>query len=472
MIRIRRAAALVGAVAIATGASFALGTAPGGAATSAPAVPAPPAAGIGVNGLCGGVLPGSMPSDLREGAAESSLIHVYTEAAGFVLSGSVPVDAVNPGLYSKPQVLPSPTPLVSSGTQVNSYLLHSDPLGSSTVHIHRAATIGFTQQVIGVQLLLSTLTEAQSTQLHTPGTHYTSGTSGMELAANGHGDYVRIVNNHTVSVSFKTSNNVDEVRVITRATTSTASALNGYRLLAADGGVFDFGGQQFYGSTGGKVLNQPIVAGVNTCGNAGYWFVARDGGIFAYGDAAFRGSLGGVPQTSPVVAMAGTPTGAGYYLLNADGTVHFFGDAGNHGSMHGKHLNAPMVSMAVTPSGLGYSLVASDGGVFNFGDAKIAGSLGSLKLVSPIVGVVATRSGLGFYLYAKDGGIFAFGDAKFHGSVGGSVRTNPIVGMRLTASGNGYFMTDSAGTVFAFGDAVKAGDMSGVHLFRPMIGMM
>ena len=49
---------------------------------------------------------------------------------------------------------------------------------------------------------------------------------------------------------------------------ATATALNGYRMLAADGGVFDFGGQQFYGSTGGRVLNQPIVAGVNTCGNA------------------------------------------------------------------------------------------------------------------------------------------------------------------------------------------------------------
>jgi hypothetical protein len=95
--------------------------------------------------------------------------------------------------------------------------------------------------------------------------------------------------------------------------------LNGYRLVAADGGVFDFGGQQFYGSTGGQVLNQPIVSGVNTCGNAGYWFVARDGGIFSYGDATFHGSLGATPQTSPVVAMAATPTG--YWLPDTAGKI-------------------------------------------------------------------------------------------------------------------------------------------------------
>jgi hypothetical protein len=34
----------------------------------------------------------------------------------------------------------------------------------------------------------------------------------------------------------------------------------GYRFVAADGGIFDFGTAQFYGSMGGKPLNKPIVA--------------------------------------------------------------------------------------------------------------------------------------------------------------------------------------------------------------------
>ena len=133
MIRFRRVAALVGAATLVTGAGLALGHRARGAA------PLPPVGGIGINGLCGGVLPGSMPADLREGAAESPLIHVFTEDADIAVSGAVPVDAVNPGLYSKPQVLPTPKPSIPSGMHVNSYLLHSDPPGSATVHIHRAA---------------------------------------------------------------------------------------------------------------------------------------------------------------------------------------------------------------------------------------------------------------------------------------------------------------------------------------------
>jgi hypothetical protein len=39
----------------------------------------------------------------------------------------------------------------------------------------------------------------------------------------------------------------------------------GYWLVAADGGVFAFGNAGFFGSTGGIVLNQPIV-GMGTSG--------------------------------------------------------------------------------------------------------------------------------------------------------------------------------------------------------------
>ena len=36
----------------------------------------------------------------------------------------------------------------------------------------------------------------------------------------------------------------------------------------------------------------------------GYWLVAADGGIFNYGDAVFFGSTGGKPLNKPVVGMA------------------------------------------------------------------------------------------------------------------------------------------------------------------------
>jgi hypothetical protein len=486
--RSRRVAALASVAALAagaTGATAALGSGVAGAVSVRPAVSS---SNVGINGLCGGVVVAPIPSSLREGFSESNSLRIFRERLDYALIGPVPADLAAVGLYDQPTDLPSPRPIILSGTHVNSYILHSDPPGSNPLlREHRAATIGFTSDVLGVQVLSATLSESQALQLRSPGTTYSVSASGLELAASGNGDYARVVNRRTVAVSFKTSSAVDEIRVITRATTSERSGLTGYRMLAADGGVFDFGGQQFFGSTGGRVLNQPVVAGVNTCGNSGYWFVARDGGVFSYGDAIYHGSLGAQVLTAPVVGMAATPTGNGYYLVLANGEVHIFGDARSFGDAGHLHLNKPIVGMGVTPSGLGYWLVASDGGIFAYGDARthFYGSTGNIRLVSPIIGMFAAVDGLGYYLYAADGGMFVFQrhpplgpqvHEPFFGSAGGSVRSNPIVGARLAADGQGYWFDDSAGLVYAFGPsaprATPVADMSGVRLFRPMIGMM
>ncbi len=79
----------------------------------------------------------------------------------------------------------------------------------------------------------------------------------------------------------------------------------GYDLVASDGGVFAFGDAGFYGSTGGMVLNRPIVGMASTPDGRGYWLVASDGGIFAFGDAPFLGSTGNLVLSRPIVGMAG-----------------------------------------------------------------------------------------------------------------------------------------------------------------------
>ena len=151
----------------------------------------------------------------------------------------------------------------------------------------------------------------------------------------------------------------------------------------------------------------------------GYWEVASDGGIFNYGGAQFYGSTGSLHLNAPIVGMAATPDDAGYWLLASDGGIFAFGDAVFYGSTGGMHLNAPIVGMSPTPDGGGYWLVASDGGIFAFGDAGFYGSTGSLSLDKPIVGMASTIDGHGYWLVASDGGIFAFGDAPFFGSTGG-----------------------------------------------------
>jgi len=243
----------------------------------------------------------------------------------------------------------------------------------------------------------------------------------------------------------------------------------GYRLVAADGGIFDFGSAAFYGSTGGLPLARPIVGLADTADDAGYWMVAADGGIFAFGDSPFWGSMGGRPLDSPIVAMAATTDGLGYRLVAADGGVFAFGDADFEGSMGGRPLNSPIVGMAGTPDGHGYWLVAADGGIFAFGDAAFAGSMGGRPLNSPIVGMAASGGG-GYWLVAADGGIFSFG-APFWGSTGSLLLNRPIVAMRALPDASGYWLVASDGGVFAFGGANFHGSTANSALNAPIVAM-
>jgi hypothetical protein len=252
--------------------------------------------------------------------------------------------------------------------------------------------------------------------------------------------------------------------------TDVQHVLHGYWLVARDGGVFAFGAAAFYGSMGGKPLNEPVVGIAGTGDGGGYWLVAADGGIFAFGDAGFYGSTGSLKLNSPVVGMQPTPDGRGYWLVAADGGIFAFGDAGFYGSTGSLQLNAPVVGMVATSDGGGYFLVASDGGVFAFGDARFEGT-GGFSSSSPVVGLAATPSGAGYWEATADGGVFAFGDAQSYGSVASVPLTQPIVGIGATSDGGGYWLVASDGGVFALGDAVFDGSTGNLVLNSPMVSL-
>jgi sugar lactone lactonase YvrE len=245
----------------------------------------------------------------------------------------------------------------------------------------------------------------------------------------------------------------------------------GYTLAATDGGIFNYGGSGFFGSTGSLHLNSPVVGMAGTPDGLGYWLVAGDGGIFNFGNAPFRGSAGSIPLNKPVVGMAATPDGQGYWLVASDGGIFTYGSATFYGGHGGSPLNKPIVGMAATPDGGGYWLVASDGGIFTYGDAAFFGSHGGSPLNKPIIGMAASPDGGGYWLVASDGGIFNYGDAGFYGSAGAIPLNKPIVGLAATPDGGGYWLVASDGGIFTYGNAAFSGSHGGSPLNKPIVAM-
>ena len=252
----------------------------------------------------------------------------------------------------------------------------------------------------------------------------------------------------------------------------------GYWMVARDGGVFAFGGAQFFGSTGSMQLNQPIVAMATTPDDGGYWLFAADGGVFAFGDAQFYGSVPGVlgsqhrTLNEPIVAAESSSDGKGYRLFAGDGGVFDFGDAQFVGSLPGLGvtLNKPITAATSAPFGQGYWLTAADGGVFCFGSATFEGSLGGRTLNAPVASMATTPDGEGYWLAAADGGVFNFGDSAYYGSMGGQHLNAAIAALAADPAGSGYWLFGTDGGVFTFGTAAFEGSLGGTHLNQPIVG--
>ncbi len=237
--------------------------------------------------------------------------------------------------------------------------------------------------------------------------------------------------------------------------TSIAAGSNGkgYLVAAEDGGIFNFGGAAFEGNTytdgltglsGAHPLNAPIVGMAAEPGGTGYWLVAKDGGVFNFGGAKFAGSTysygitglsGAHPLNAPIVGIIPTPNGGGYWLIAADGGVFDFGNAKFYGSTYSQGhtglggsnpISGRIVGGVATPSGNGYWLVSSTGAVYNFGGAANEGDAaskgytglgGSHPLPAPIVSIAADSAGTGYWLVGSDGSVYNFGSAVYSGDV-------------------------------------------------------
>ena len=254
-----------------------------------------------------------------------------------------------------------------------------------------------------------------------------------------------------------------------------AAAAKGYYLAGSDGGIFTFGGAQFYGSTGSLKLQRPVVGITATANRGGYWLVASDGGVFSFGDAGFYGSLpglglapagtvGGKDLNAPIVGMVPSFDGGGYFMVASDGGVFAFGDAAFEGSCPGiGECGGTAVAVAPDASGRGYWLITATGNIYTFGNATYLGAPGPQN--SPVTSMVRTTDGLGYWVLLANGTVDAYGDAVDRGSPLGSVAApNSASAIFTTSDGGGYWVASANGEVFTYGDAPYDGGMSGTHL--------
>ncbi len=257
--------------------------------------------------------------------------------------------------------------------------------------------------------------------------------------------------------------------------TSPPTPTHGYWLVGSDGGIFSFGSAQFHGSTGGMILQRPVVGISPTANNAGYWLVGSDGGTFAFGNAGYYGSIPGVglapagsglrhSLNAPIVGIVPSSDGGGYFMVASDGGVFAFGDAHFAGSCPGVGGCAGAAA-AVVPdaSGNGYWLVTKTGNVYAFGDAPYYGAPGIQGF--PVTSAVRTPDGGGYWVLLADGHVFAYGDAVARGGPVGSIGAlNEASAIFSDVDGGGYWVAAADGAVFPYGNATDEGSMAGSHI--------
>ncbi len=263
-----------------------------------------------------------------------------------------------------------------------SKLIRTAVFGATSV---LALTGGAASAVTSAKLAVSS-TKASSTTSSSTG-YYVVGSNG---GATGFG-----------STPNGSSINGSQSNVVAAAANPTGA---GYWTVTSSGQVVAHAGATFYGDTytygitglsGSHPLNAPIVGIVGTPSGSGYWLVAADGGVFDFGSAKFYGSTysygitglsGTRPLDAPIVGAVAAPDGSGYYLVAADGGVFDFGSAKFSGStydlgytgLRGSHpLPGPITDIMPNPTGQGYYVVCKTGNVLAIGGAP---SLGNAKV--------------------------------------------------------------------------------------------
>jgi len=176
-----------------------------------------------VSNFIGNVGLDNAPPSLAMQAYESnSMVSLISERTSHVLADDLVVDASGTGLYDATSLLaPSIIPM---GKKVDSWILHSDPVGVITSWDNSVVLGGgvtFDRKILGVMVMDSTL-DASDSEVGAAGTIYSiSSHRGMELDLTcpilKYDAFTISADQRSISMIFHTDRNGDEIRVITEA---------------------------------------------------------------------------------------------------------------------------------------------------------------------------------------------------------------------------------------------------------------
>ena len=154
-----------------------------------------------------------IPSDLTLGVWESNdNIYLFNENQNLTLIADLSVDIAVPGTYDQESDLTGAAGTIGTGTIVNSYIVHVDPIGDPSGLIAYEGSITFSNKILGLIVKTSSLNNTDSI-LGMPTTTYDAGINrGLEFTNQ---DEVELwVSEDGLTMNLKTKEAIDEIRIV------------------------------------------------------------------------------------------------------------------------------------------------------------------------------------------------------------------------------------------------------------------
>lgn len=156
---------------------------------------------------------GTFPADLRDNQFTSNThVRLLTEHINLVVPGDVTIDVVSSGLYDDESDLGTFT--LSQNTLVNVYLLHSDTINDADISFTGSITFPF--DIIGV-IVRGRRLRFSDNELGVSGVQYSQSDNyrGLELDTQNEEKFNISSDMRTLTFWFRTTNVLDEIRIIT-----------------------------------------------------------------------------------------------------------------------------------------------------------------------------------------------------------------------------------------------------------------